>query len=71
MFFKDTGSVIPHDILNRMGEPFFTTKENGTGLGIMISKQIIETHNGSVHFWSDEMGTIIEVIIPITSRSFT
>ncbi|NRD80085.1 PAS domain S-box protein [Bacillus sp. BRMEA1] len=65
IFFKDTGIGIPQDILKRIGEPFFTTKGNGTGLGIMISKQIIENHNGSVHFWSDEEGTIIEVIIPI------
>lgn len=65
IFFKDTGTGIPHEILKRIGEPFFTTKENGTGLGIMISKQIIENHHGSVHFWSDEKGTIIEVILPI------
>ncbi|MDP4084026.1 MAG: PAS domain S-box protein [Bacillota bacterium] len=65
IIFKDTGTGIPHHILKRIGEPFFTTKENGTGLGIMISKQIIENHNGSIHFWSDEEGTIIEVILPI------
>lgn len=65
IFFKDTGKGIPQNILKRIGEPFFTTKENGTGLGIMISKQIIENHNGTVHFWSDSKGTIIEIILPI------
>ncbi|MEH7332527.1 PAS domain S-box protein [Neobacillus drentensis] len=65
ILFKDTGVGIPHHILKRIGEPFYTTKENGTGLGIMISKQIIENHNGCVHFWSDDKGTIIEMIIPI------
>ncbi|WP_223590716.1 PAS domain S-box protein [Neobacillus bataviensis] len=65
ILFKDTGAGIPHHILKRIGEPFYTTKENGTGLGIMISKQIIENHNGCVHFWSDDKGTIIEMIIPI------
>ncbi|MGG1675228.1 PAS domain S-box protein [Neobacillus sp. NRS-1170] len=65
ILFKDTGVGMPHHILKRIGEPFYTTKENGTGLGIMISKQIIENHNGCVHFWSDEKGTIIEIIIPI------
>ena len=66
IIFKDTGKGIPQHLLKCIGEPFFTTKENGTGLGIMISKQIIENHKGSVHINSDEKGTIIEVILPLT-----
>lgn len=66
VLFKDTGIGIPQHLLKCIGEPFFTTKENGTGLGIMISKQIIENHKGSVHIKSDENGTIIEVILPLT-----
>jgi two-component system, sporulation sensor kinase A len=65
MIFKDNGCGMPQHVLKRVGEPFFTTKESGTGLGIMNSKQIIENHHGTVHFWSDEKGTIIEVILPI------
>jgi two-component system, sporulation sensor kinase A len=64
ILIKDTGTGIPQPILKRIGQPFFTTKEGGTGLGVMISKQIIENHNGSVHFWSDERGTMIEIILP-------
>ena len=63
--FKDTGSGIPQSMLDRIGEPFFTTKANGTGLGVMISKQIIETHKGTVQFMSDKQGTIVEVILPL------
>jgi len=65
LLFKDTGKGMPQDILKRLGEPFFTTKEDGTGLGIMISKQIVENHDGTIHFWSDQKGTIIEVILPL------
>lgn len=65
MLFKDTGTGMPYHVLKRIGEPFFTTKESGTGLGIMNSKQIVENHHGTVHFWSDEEGTLIEVILPI------
>lgn len=65
IFVKDTGTGIPPHILKRIGEPFFTTKENGTGLGVMFSKQIVENHHGSCHIWSDQHGTIIEVILPI------
>lgn len=64
ILIKDTGTGIPHSILKRIGQPFFTTKEGGTGLGVMISKQIIENHNGTVHFWSDDKGTMIEIILP-------
>ncbi|MEH7074833.1 ATP-binding protein [Neobacillus drentensis] len=65
MLFKDTGCGMPRHVLKRIGEPFFTTKESGSGLGIMNSKQIVQNHHGTVHFWSDEKGTIIEVILPI------
>ncbi|WP_052353696.1 PAS domain-containing sensor histidine kinase [Neobacillus jeddahensis] len=65
---KDTGKGMPPHILTRIGEPFFTTKKDGTGLGIMISKQIIENHDGTIHFWSDKKGTMIEVILPMAKR---
>ncbi len=68
LFFKDTGKGMPLHILKRVGEPFFTTKEGGTGLGIMISKQIIDHHDGTIHFWSDQQGTIIEVILPLAKH---
>ena len=66
ILIKDTGSGIPEHVLTQIGEPFFTTKEHGTGLGIMISKQIIENHQGNVHFLSDETGTTVEVILPLS-----
>jgi len=65
ILFKDTGSGIPKELLKKIGQPFFTTKENGTGLGIMVSKQIIENHHGTIHIWSDSKGTIIEIILPL------
>ncbi len=65
ILIKDTGTGIPQQILNRLGQPFFTTKESGTGLGIMISKQIIENHYGTLQFWSDKNGTVFEVILPL------
>ncbi|MGG3663749.1 PAS domain-containing protein [Bacillus gobiensis] len=45
---KDEGEGIPEDILKRIGEPFLTTKEKGTSLGLMISYKIIEDHQGTV-----------------------
>lgn len=41
----DEGQGIPEEIIHKLDEPFFTTKENGTGLGLMITKQILKQHN--------------------------
>ncbi|BAC13636.1 ATP-binding protein [Oceanobacillus iheyensis] len=43
----DEGIGIPEGILHKLGEPFFTTKQTGTGLGLLITKQILEAHNAN------------------------
>ncbi|MDM5329194.1 ATP-binding protein [Neobacillus sp. CF12] len=63
----DHGSGIPPEILRRINEPFFTTKEYGTGLGMLISNEIIEEHKGKLNIISNTEGTCIEVKLPITS----
>ncbi|WP_231514810.1 ATP-binding protein [Oceanobacillus salinisoli] len=50
----DEGPGIPEEIIHKLGEPFFTTKKNGTGLGIMISKQILEEHHGSLEIMQNK-----------------
>lgn len=63
--FIDQGCGIPKKHLDRIGQPFFTTKENGTGLGLMISMQIVENHKGTIKISSGETGTTIRVRLPI------
>ena len=48
IFFKDEGEGISGEVPEKIWEPFFTTKEGGTGLGLGIVKNIIESHGGSV-----------------------
>ena len=43
---RDNGGGIPPEKIDRIFNPFFTTKENGTGLGMAISKKIVEAHDG-------------------------
>jgi PAS domain S-box-containing protein len=62
---KDQGIGIPQTIIEKIGQPFFTTKENGTGLGLMISQRIIGDHNGTFQISSNERGTIVNVHLPI------
>jgi two-component system sensor histidine kinase HydH len=47
--FEDEGEGVPKDVIEKMWEPFFTTKEKGTGLGLGIVKNIIAMHNGTIH----------------------
>jgi two-component system sensor histidine kinase HydH len=46
--FTNTGSDIPDSNLDKIFEPLFTTKETGTGLGLISTKVIVETHGGSI-----------------------
>ncbi|MFP7472464.1 ATP-binding protein [Niallia taxi] len=64
----DNGVGIPEDIQDRLGEPFYTTKEKGTGLGLMVCYNIIEQHNGHIRFYSAKgVGTTFTVSIPLDS----
>jgi len=61
----DNGSGIPPEHLSRLGEPFFTSKEKGTGLGIMVSQRIITSHRGSMLFRSElGKGTSVDIVLP-------
>lgn len=57
---------MPPDQLRRIGEPFFTTKKSGNGLGLMISFKIIESHLGRVFVESEvNKGTVFNIVLPM------
>lgn len=62
---QDTGMGIPQDVINRVGEPFFSTKDKGTGLGLMVSYKIVEHHDGELSIQSEKgNGTRITIRLP-------
>ncbi|MGG0719407.1 PAS domain-containing protein [Robertmurraya massiliosenegalensis] len=62
---QDTGVGIPEEKLKKIGEPFYTTKKDGNGLGLMVSYKIIESHNGKVFIESElNKGTTFNIILP-------
>lgn len=64
--FQDTGCGIPEDRLIRLGEPFYSTKEKGTGLGLMISYKIIKEHHGKLTIQSEvNKGTTVDIMLPV------
>ncbi|PRX79407.1 PAS domain S-box-containing protein [Bacillus sp. V-88] len=63
---KDNGVGMEPGRIEHLGEPFYSTKEKGTGLGLAVCKKIIQRHKGHIHFQSDkEIGTAVEISLPI------
>ncbi|MBI9075620.1 MAG: two-component sensor histidine kinase [Desulfatibacillum sp.] len=64
--FTDQGSGITEEAMKKIWNPFFTTKERGTGLGLCVVRNIIEAHGGSVSMEnSEDKGACIRVALPI------
>lgn len=66
IFIKDNGIGISKENMEKISEPFFTTKTNGTGLGLVLSNEIIALHNGTIKYESKEgIGTTVIITLPI------
>ena len=69
--FRDNGRGIPQENLNRIFDLFFSTKKDGTGLGLPIALRIVEAHHGHIRVDSTpDVGTAVSVFLPtkIVSR---
>ena len=63
----DTGKGIPPDILHKIFEPYFTTKPDGSGLGLTMTYKMIKEHGGDIQVHSEVgKGTRFTLILPIT-----
>ena len=66
--FIDNGPGIATEDLSRVGQPFFTTKRGGTGLGVAIAQRIVERHGGTLVFESvSGRGTTARVSLPVAT----
>lgn len=62
---RDEGIGIPEEMMSKLGEPFFTNKESGTGLGLMVSQRIIQSHKGMMDIKSVmNRGTTVIIELP-------
>jgi signal transduction histidine kinase len=65
----DNGSGIPQAVMANLFNPFITTSKRGAGLGLPISRKIIEAHGGSITVSSDiSQGSTVEIRLPITAN---
>lgn len=66
IYIEDNGIGISKENINKISEPFFTTKQNGTGLGVLLSKEIVSAHGGTLKYISKEnIGTTVIITLPI------
>lgn len=67
---QDTGEGIPTNKIHTIFEPFITTKEEGTGLGLVVCKQIVETYHGKIDIQSTiGKGTTFIITIPLNDKT--
>ncbi|MGM0417733.1 MAG: two-component system sensor histidine kinase NtrB [Thermodesulfobacteriota bacterium] len=65
---KDTGPGIPEDLISKVKDPFFTTKNDGSGLGLGIVEQTIKNHNGSFTISNTrDSGALVSLTIPLNT----
>ena len=63
---RDSGRGMPEDVLVRVGTPFFTTREQGTGLGVAMARAAFTQHGGSLDYASEQgRGTTATAILPL------
>ncbi len=67
--FKDTGCGMDAETMRKVMDPFFTTKEHGTGLGLAVSYGTIKAHGGEIKFESAPgKGTTVKVTLPVRTE---
>jgi len=63
---RDSGRGMPPEVLERLGTPFFTTREQGTGLGVAMARAAFTQHGGSLDYQSEEgRGTTVVGTLPL------
>ncbi len=60
----DNGPGIPEHVLDQVFVPFFTTKREGSGIGLSLSRQIMTAHGGDIAVRSDDGGTVVSLVFP-------
>lgn len=66
----DNGIGMDNETNKNIGTPFYTTKKEGTGLGVCLSKEIVERHNGSITYFSKlYKGTTVRIMLPIKNKA--
>jgi PAS domain S-box len=67
---EDTGTGIPEELLHKIFEPYFTTKVDGTGLGLTMTYKVVKEHGGDIRVQSESgKGTCFTITLPVMRRA--
>jgi len=65
LIIQDTGVGFSEDALKRFGEPFFSEREGGMGIGLTLAREVIEAHDGTINAINDpDGGAVVRVRLP-------
>lgn len=65
---RDEGPGVPADAMDKLFSPFYTTKKDGTGLGLAVAQRIVHEHGGELHVGSNiPSGAAFSIILPVTA----
>jgi signal transduction histidine kinase len=65
----DNGPGVPPELTDRIFNPFFTTKPQGSGLGLPIVRKIVDAHDGRIDLYSSSSGTRFRVTLPVSTAA--
>ncbi len=65
IMISDSGPGIPLEVMPNLFKPFFTTSNSGTGLGLPISRKILNNHNGDLTVYNSKNGAVFTIILPV------
>ncbi len=71
LVIRDNGSGIPNEVMDKLGTPFISTKENGTGLGLSICYRIANHHHGKIDIETGNKGTTFYIQFPLWEKKLT
>jgi signal transduction histidine kinase len=67
---SDTGRGLVKELANKIFQPFFTTETRGFGVGLSVSKRVIEQHGGEIIAESGDAGTVFRITFPLSAAAF-
>lgn len=65
VYVRDDGGGVPEEILGKVFDPYFTTKDGGTGIGLYMSKMIMEKMNGAMNICNADGGALVTIRLPL------
>lgn len=67
--FRDSGPGIPDELAHQVFDPYFTTKTNGSGMGLALCDKYLRQHGGAIDFASNSSGTTFTVALPLQENT--